>query len=188
MLVDYIFSIALSVIVFVSVVAVAYSFYRQQLSVEASNELRQVALQISDAVLKTYNAAKQSTVSPTNGTVTVLSQTQLDLPSKVAQRNYKVTLQATTSEIPVISSILEDGKNITFVKQASGITIVAQTTEDPVISQKIILPNINAFVQGVFHNSGNATLTYYRYNFNGTIYDSVSLGDSNLILQITSVS
>lgn len=187
-IVDYIFSIALSVVVFVSVVAVSYSIYRQQLSTETTNELRQVVLQTSDSILKMYDAAKLSTANPSNGTVVMLSQIQLQLPNQVAQRNYKLILQSTTSQVPVITSITAGGDNVTFVRQTSGTIIVAETVDNPVVTQQIVLPNVGAFAEGVFTSGGNATLTYYRYNFNGTSYDTVLLGGPSLILHVTSVS
>lgn len=186
-LTEYVLTIALSVLVFISIVALAYTFYRQTLESEIRAELRQVALQTSDSIVKLYSAAKFSGASPSNGTSILLSELDLNLPQRVAQRNYKLSLQALPSAIPVVTSILIDGKNISFAREISGAKIVAKTTEDPFIAQDVILPNIDVITQGSFESGGNATLRYYRYNFNGTLLDTVALGPSGILIRITSV-
>jgi hypothetical protein len=66
--------------------------------------------------------------------------------------------------------------------------IIAETTQDPIVSVEYDVPSIDADLQGRTLDPQNATMRYYRYNPNGTITDVIVLGESSLIGQITALS
>lgn len=185
---EYVLSVILGVLVFMSVVALFLGFYNNLIENEIRDELKQVVFQTSDSVLRLYDAGKSSKAAPTNNTVLLISELDLNLPVKVAKRNYEMTLQPTPTTSSVVSTITVGNRNVSFVRKISGAKLVARTTEDPIVKVEYGLPNLDASVQGSIFARGNATLRFYRYNSNSTIYDTIVLGDSYIIIRVTSVT
>lgn len=186
--VSYTITILLSLIVVVAVSGIIYTFYNNSLNQDAQKSLNEATLIISNGILKIYQQGKQSTSSPANSTSILIASLNLNLPSKISNKNYEIDLLRIN---PIFTSIVNftiSGTNVTPSIQSSGAKIIAKTTEKPTISVSKDIPNIDANVQGSVVDGRNATLKYYRYNFNGAISDKIILGEQGIIIDITQIS
>lgn len=187
-LLEYVLTIFFSLIVLLAVSAIIYTFYRNALTQDATKSLNQVALQVSDSILKIYQQGKQSTASPPNASVVLIASVDLNLPTKISGKNYEIDLIPIN---PLFSSVINftvNNKNILYTIQPGGAKIIVKTTEDPIIMITKDLPNIDVNFQGTTKDGLNATLNYYRYNYNGTVYDKILLGNQPFIIDITRIS
>jgi len=187
-IIEYTLTILFSVIVLIAVSAIIYSFYTNAQTQDTQKSLNEAVLAVSNTILKAYQQGKQSTASPANSTSILIASVNLNLPTKISNRNYEIDLLRIN---PIFTSIINftvGGVNVTPVIQTSGAKIVAKTTENPVISVTKDLPNIDVNVQGSVYNGLNSTIRYYRYNYNGTVYDKIILGDQGIIIDISQIS
>jgi len=187
-LIEYTLTVLFSVIILISVAAIAYTFYNNALKQDMKKSMDEVALQLSNAILKIYQQGKQSTASPANSTSILIASVNLNLPAKISNRNYEVDL---IRENPLFTSVINftvGSVNVTPSILTSGAKIVVKTIDDPKIVSSKDLPNIDVNVQGTVFNGINATLKYYRYNYNGTSYDKIVLGEQGIIIDITEIS
>jgi len=184
--IEYILTILLGVIFLVIISSLIYVFYTTSLKQEIRESLKQIALQVSHNILEAYEAGKTLKAQPSNYTSILLNEMDLNLPSSVSRRNYEIFL---VSANPVWSTInfTVENQSISPIIETPGAKIVAQTTQDPIVSVEHALPNIDVSVQGKSEN-GRGELRYYRYNLNGTIYDTVILGEAEILIAITSIS
>lgn len=187
-LVSYVFAILLAIVVIAGVTLLAYSLYNQILQDQIKRDLTQVAAQASSKITEIYSVSKASKSSPQNSSATLLGELQLNLPQQVADRNYKLTLLSASQVMTLLGNVTLDGENVTAQSTAPTGKIIAETTQDPLVEIEYNLPAIDIDIQGSEGNPANATLRYYRYNPNGTIIDTIVLGDFSLIGQVTVVS
>lgn len=187
-LLSYVFAVLLAVIVIAGVSVLAYNFYRTLLQDEIKRELTQSAAQTSAKITEIYSISKQSKASPANSTGILLASNQLNLPDKVSTRSYAITLLSANQVASQITNATLDGLNTSLIKTPQTGKIIAQTTEDPFVTVEYDIPSIDVDVQGKSLNPRNATLRYYRYNPNGTVIDSILMGDYSLLGQVSVVS
>lgn len=185
---EYILTFLFGLIILAAVSTIIYSLYSNALSQDMTNSMNEVSLEVSDAILKLYQQGQQSTASPANSTSILIATLNLNLPSKISNRNYEVDLFPITPLFGVFTNITLSGRNFTYVIQTSGAKIVVQSTENPKIAVTKDLPNINLNIQGTITDGVNATLNYYRYNINGTVYDKIVLGGQPIIIDINKIS
>jgi len=187
-IIEYALSVLFSVIILIAVAGIIYSFYKNAQLRDAQRSLDEVALQVSNSILKIYQQGKQSPSSPANSTSILIASVNLNLPTKISNQNYEIDLLRIN---PIFTSLINftvNGINVTPSIQTSGAKIVAKTLESPEISVTKDLPNIDVNVQGSVFNGRNGTLKYYRYNYNGTLYDKIVLGEQGIIIDITQIS
>lgn len=187
-LIDFVLSILFSVIILVVVAALAYSFYRNALTQDVTKSLNEVTLQISDAILKVYQQGKQSTASPTSGTSVLLATVNLNLPAKISSRNYEIDFVPINPLYASLTNVSIGGLNESYILKTDGAKIVARTTDDPIITVTKDLPNVDINIQGNAVDGINASLQYYRYNSGGTVYDKITLGNQQIIIDISHIS
>ncbi|MBS3052825.1 MAG: hypothetical protein J4428_05650 [Candidatus Aenigmarchaeota archaeon] len=72
-------------------------------------------------------------------------------------------------------------------EKISGSRIVVKTTQSPIVAYDFQISNIPVPVQGIFRSGENSTLKYIRYNYNGTVNDTIVLGESNLIIGVVKI-
>jgi hypothetical protein len=185
---EYILTIFFSLIVLLVVSSLIYAFYNSVLTQDITKSLNEINSEVSSAIYKVYQEGKVSTASPANSTSVLLATVNLNLPQKVTNRNYEVDLIPINPLFATIANVTSGGLNITTLIQGSGSKIVSKTTDDPKISISKDLANINANVQGTVLSGVNATLKYYRYNFNGIIYDKIILGEQGITIDINQMS
>jgi len=187
-LIEYTLTILFSIIILIAVSGIIYSFYSSSLRQDAQNSLNEVDLAVSNAILKIYQQGKSSSSAPSNSTSVLIASVNLNLPSKISNKNYEVDLVQLNPLFTSIINLTVNGANVTPSIQTSGAKIVAKTTENPQTVVAKDLPNIDVNVQGSAINGRNATLRYYRYNFNGTVRDKIILGEQGIIIDITKIS
>lgn len=187
-LIEYVLTILFSVIILIAISAITYSFYNSVVKQDVSRSLNEINLQIAGAISKIYQQGKASISSPSNSTSILLASVNLNLPTKISGRNYEIDLLPMNPIFATISNVTSQGMNVTILIQSSGARIVAKTTDDPKIVVSKDITNIDVNMQGSVVNGRNSTLKYYRYNFNGTIYDKIVLGGQGIIIDITQMS
>lgn len=187
-LAGYVFAILLAVIVIAGVSALAYSFYRTLLEDEVKRELTQAAAQASSKITEIYSLSKASKASPQNSTAILLADANLNLPATVASKKYQLTLLSANQVASLILNVTVNNQNASTTKLPQTGKIVAETTEDPFVKIDYEIPSIDVDLQGRSDSPTNATLRYYRYNPNGTVIDTILLGDYTLVGQVTIIS
>lgn len=187
-LIEYVLTILFSVVILVSITFLVYSFYSNAIRADVEKELTELSIQIDDSIVKLYKGAKDSKAQPSNSSSILISDTDLNLPNQVSRRNYEIFL---VSSNPIWANIINftvGNRTISNVMKTSGAKIVARTTQNPYVTVEYDIPNIDVSVQGKSVNGDESKLRYYRYNFNGTVYDKIVLGSSDILVDITNIS
>lgn len=187
-LIEHVFTILLGVILLTSIVALVYSFYMNSIKTEIRESLKQIAIYTSDNIINIYKTAKASDAQPSNQTSVLIKEIDLNLPAEVSKRNYEVFLISSSSLWLSITNFTVDEQNVSSIVETSGPKVVAQTTQDPKITVEQSISNIDIALQGRSENGKEGKLRYYRYNINGTIYDSIVLGEADVLIRITASS
>jgi len=186
--IEYIFTVLFSVFVIAAIIALVYSFYYASIRSEIQEELKQMAVQAADNVVKLYETAQSSEAVPSNYTSVMISEVDLRLPDSVSKRNYQMLLASSNTLWSSISSFEIGGQNATGIEETGGAKIVVQTLQSPIITVEQDIPNIDIAVMGKSENGQDSKLRYYRHNVNGTIYDTIVLGNSTMLVAMTSTS
>jgi len=187
-LIGYVITILLTVIILTSITMLMYVFYNNTVKTEIEQSLRQLAIQTSDSIVRIYERVKDVSAQPGNYTTTLLHESELNFPTAVSNKNYEIILVTANPIWSNIKNITIGNTSITPVLKTSGAKVIAQTTQDPIVSVEIDIPNINVVVEGRSENGRGGKLKYYRHNINGTIYDIITLGEPGIIVSITNVS
>lgn len=184
--IEYTLVIALGAVLLSIAAYMAYSFYNTALENSVRNELKQVAIQTSESVLKLYEIGKNSKINPPlNATVLIATET-IPLPSDLAGKNYKITLVPSSTLWAAINNITVNQVTMPYTT-ATNANVQAESTQYPLVSVTQDMPNLDIYVQGSSRIT-NSTLAYYRYNINGNISDVIMLGTSNVFIQVQEVS
>jgi hypothetical protein len=186
-LIEYLFTILFSVIIIASITAIVYTFYLKSITAESRESMRQLAIEVSNKVVDVYNTAKNIKNIPENSTSVMIFETDLKFPPKISRRNYEVVIISGSITWSGIRSINIGGKEANPLISTPGAKVIVSMTQDPKESIEHDIPNVDVIVQGRSENGINSTLRYYRYNLNGTLYDTVILGGSDIIVNIDSI-
>lgn len=165
-----------------------YSYYNSMLRRNIDVSLKQIAVDTSAQIIRLYDASKSSNSRPVNGTRLVISEVDLNYVSKISGKNYEVQLVTSPGIWTQIKSLKID--NITVAskdEKISGSKVIVKTTQSPVVAYDFQIPNIPIPIQGVFRSGENSTLRFVRFNYNGTVNDTIILGESNVIIGLTKV-
>ena len=186
--IGYMLTVLFSIIVLAVISALIYNFYQSALDVEINSELTQIAIKVKDSVIKIYDIGKNSKVQPSNYSSILISELDLNLPRNVGNLNYEVSLVTAAPLFTYLTKTVQNDTNVSGVKQTSVARIIAKTIQDPIVNVEFDLPNIDLSVQGKVRNGVDDVLRYYRHNENVTVYDTVILGQFEIILRLTKVS
>lgn len=168
---------------------VIYGYYNRVIETNVKASLKQVAIQTANGIIYLYDLAKESNASPKNSSSIVISDMSLNLPTKVSGKNYEIELVSSPGIWSLITNITIDGRNATIRKETgSGAKIIAKTIQRPFLSYEYELPNIPIHLQGKFKSGRNDTLRLVRYNYNDSVNDMIVLGESEIIIGITSIT
>lgn len=186
--VGYMMTVLFSVLVLASISALIYTFYRAALEKEATSELTQIAIQVKDSLVKVYDIGKNSNVRPGNFSSVLLTELDLNLPDNVANLNYEVNLITANPLYAYVTQVAIDDVNVSAVRNNPVAKIIAVTTQDPIVKVEFDIPNIDFTVQGKSRNGLDDMLRLYKHNENSTVYNTVILGQPDIIIRVTSVS
>lgn len=184
---EYLMTVIFSMLVLVAVSTMIRTFYTNALKTNIAQSLNQLALQVSNEIVKYHQYAKEIKTQPTVNSSVLLYETTLNLPRSISNRNYEIILATSNPFWISITVSNVSGVNMTPLTRTSGAKIVARTTQDPIVSVERDIPNIDMDVEGIVQNGINATLRYYKFNSMNTVYNTVILGESDIITKITSV-
>ena len=186
--VTYALIILSSFVVLIFFTTLIYDYYDRVLKINIQVSLKQVAAQTADNILYLYDQAKESDASPTNSTSITLSNIDLNYPNQVVDRNFEVELLSSPGIWNVITNLTIDNVNATIRKESiSGTKIIAKTTQKPLVSYEYDVANVPIKLQGKYRSGGNDTLRLVRYNYADSLEDVIILGNSSIIIEITSI-
>lgn len=186
--VDYSFILLSSFIVMTLFTMLIYGYYNHELKTNIEVSLKQIAAQTSESILDLYNRAKESDANPKNSSSVILSSIDLKYPNQISGKNFEVELISSPGIWNQITNITVNSANATIVKEtSSGAKIIVKTKQRPVVSYEYNVPNVPIRLQGKYASGGNDTLSLVRYNYNGTVEDVIVLGNSTIIIGITSI-
>jgi len=186
--VTYSLIILSSFIVLTFFITLMYDYYDRVLETNIQVSLKQIAVRTADNILYLYDQAKESDASPANSTSITLSSIDLNYPDQVVDRNFEVELVPSPGIWNVITNLTIDGLNATILKEfTSGSKVIAKTTQRPILSYEYDVANVPIKLQGKFRSGGNDTLRLVRYNYNDALEDIIILGNSSIIIGITSI-
>jgi len=187
-LLEYLMTVIFSMLVLVAVSTMVRTFYTNALKTNIAQSLDQLASQVSNEIVKYHQFAKDVKTQPKVNSSVLLYETTLKLPATISNRNYEILLLTSSPSWISITSSNISGVNMTPITRTSGAKVVARTTQDPVVSVEKDIPNIDMDVEGLVQNGVSATLRYYKFNSQNTIYNMVVFGEPGIITKITSVT
>jgi hypothetical protein len=186
--VSYTFTILFGFTILILFSSLIYSFYDQVLKTSITASLKQISIQTIDGIIQLYNLGKEFKTNPANSTSIIISNISLNYPEKVGDKNYEVELLSSPGIWNSITNFTISGENVTIVKETeSSSKIIARTTQRPFVTYEQDLPNMPIILQGKFRSDENDILRLVRYNYNGTIEDRIILGESDIIVGISSI-
>jgi hypothetical protein len=187
--IDYSLILLSSFVVMTLFTILIYGYYNDVLKTNIQVSLKQIAAQTSDSILNLYDQVKESDTNPKNSSSVILSSIDLKYPNQVSGRNFEVELVSSPGIWNQITNITVNDVNATIVKEtSSGAKIIAKTRQSPIVSYEYDVPNVPIKLQGKYTSGDNDTLSLVRYNYNGTIEDVIILGNSTIIVGITSIN
>lgn len=187
--VDYSLIVLSSFVVMTLFTTLIYGYYNNVLKTNIQVSLKQISAQTSDSILYLYDQARESNANPTNSSSVILSSVDLNYPNQITGRNFEVEPISSPGIWNQITNITINDVNATIVKESySGAKIIAKTKQNPIVSYEYNVPNVPIKMQGKYTSGGNDTLSLVRYNYNGTIEDIIILGNSSIIIGITSIN
>jgi hypothetical protein len=130
---------------------------------------------------------KDSKAEPSNSSSVLIGETDLKLPAQVSGKNYEIYLVSSNIVWTNIINFTINNQNISTLTRPAKAKVLARTTQDPFVTSEKDIPNVDISVQGKSTNGDNTKLRYYRYNFNGTVYDKIVLGSSNILVDVTNI-
>ncbi len=165
-----------------------YRYYDNVLKANISAGLRQIAIETTAQITKVYEMGKNTEFNPANSSTLVIADINLKYPEKISGKNYEILLVSSPGIWTQLKSFQIDNVTVTPKREIiSGSKVLVRTTQKPVVSDELHIPNIPISIQGGYRSGENATLKYVRYNYNGSINDTIVLGESSIILGITKV-
>jgi hypothetical protein len=186
--VSYTFTILFGFTILILFSSLIYSFYDQVLKTSITASLKQISIQTIDGIIQLYNLGKEFNTNPSNSTSIIISNISLNYPEKVGDKNYEVELLSSPGIWNSITNFTIDEENATIIKETeSSSKIIVKTTQRPFVTYEQDLPNIPIILQGKFRSGENDVLRLVRYNYNGTIEDRIILGESDIIVGISSI-
>lgn len=185
--VEFVITIALSVLLLTVVGSLLFSYYSTTLQENIRRELRDVGLLVSNSILRLYESSKNSKLFPNLNQSILLSSLKLELPERVSNRRYEVVIVSKLGIWGILESLEIDNQSVITIYEPGKVLILARTLENPEIEVKVEVPNIEAYLQGRTQG-GETYLYYYRHNFNSTIYDRILLGQQDFWVEIEEVS
>jgi len=166
-----------------------YGYYDQVLRSNIKASLKQIAIQTALSITKLYNLGEESDVTPDNSSSIIISDIDLNYPTKVSGKNFEVELTSSPGIWNIVTNLTIGGENVTIRKETtSGAKIIAKTTQRPYLSYEHDVPNVPIILQGKFRSGQNDTLRLVRYNYNGVVNDTIVLGEADIIIGITSIT
>lgn len=187
-LISYVLATLIAVVIIAAIAALGFNFFDAISEDQIRRDLSQIATQASSRITEIYAVSKASSNSPDNSTAVLLAESQLNLPSQVSTRDYKITLLSPGQVATIVSNVSQGSGNASSQNQPQTGMVVLETTEEPIITVEHPLPSIDVDLQGFSGDPENATLRYYRYNPNGTVIDVIVVGEFSLITQAIGVS
>ena len=186
--VTYTFTILFSFIMLGVFSSLIYDYYNQIMKSNIESGLKQICIQTFIGIVNLYNQGMKNDFIPENSSSVVISQISLNYPDSVSGKNFEVYLMSSSGIWNTVKNVTIDGKTVNIKQEIdSGAKIIAKTIEKPYVSYEYNLPNIPIILQGKFRSGDNDTLSLVRYNDNGTIEDSIILGNSDLLVRIKSM-
>jgi hypothetical protein len=186
--ISYALTILSGFIVLTLLVSLIHGYYNRMMESNIRAVLRQIAAQTASSVVYLYNQGKESNANPPNSSSITLSYMDLNYPDRIGGKNFEVELLSSPGIWNVIANFTINGVATIRKESTSGAKVIAKTTQKPIISYEYDIPNIPILLQGKFRSGGNDTLRLVRYNYNGSLQDVIILGESDIIIGITSIS
>lgn len=187
-LLSYLFAVFLGIFAIAAVAALLYNFYASTLDAEIQEDLNQISLQVSGQVVRLYEVYQFSQSSPTNYSSELIGRVDLNLPTDISSRSYRVYFVSASPLWSTVTNLTTSGRNISAIQENPGAKIVAETTQDPVIRVERDMPNLDVNLQGMTFNGQHGNLYYYRYNIDGALYDTIILGNNTMLITADTVN
>ena len=187
--ITYSITVLLGFLVLTSFSLLIYGYYDQVSKTNMEVSLKQVCIQTLTGIIDLYNKGKDSDVIPENSSSIILSEIDLNYPDKISGKNFEVELISSPGIWNTISNLSIDGENVKIRKEtSSGFKIIARATQRPFVEYEYDVPNIPIVLQGKFTPGENDILRIVRYNYNGQIQEVIILGESDLIIGISTIN
>ena len=187
--VEYAFIIMFGFIVLSLLTSMIYHYYNRTLERNINTGLKQTALQTSEAILKLYDTGQDVKAEPENASTVIVASMDINYPNKIGGRNFEVDLISSPGIWVQVINLTIDSEDANIMREtSSGAKILVKTTQEPFLSYEYPLSNIPIEIQGKYTAGSNDTLSYIRYNYNGTENDVILLGDFNFIVDVDTIN
>lgn len=176
--------VAVGVVLLIFISALVWYIYTESVKQAVRTELRQVSQTLGNEIIKLYSL-KSSQASPQPNGSLLLGSASVQLPQKVGGRAYSLTLyEPSPVWIYLTNFTAVEGSPPSKETRPYG-RIVARTQE-PSLEVEYLLYNLEIKMQGSV-DGGKAVLEYYRYNYNSTTEDKITLGQPKILIAIEGI-
>ncbi len=187
--VAYTFVILFGFVILSLFAGLIYGYYDRVLKINIEAGLRQIAIETTGQITKIYDLAKDSDAVPANSSLIIIADLDLKYPNKISGKNYEIQLISSPGIWTQIQTFTINNESVTIRKETiSGSKVIARTTQTPVVTFELPIPNIPIHIEGGYRSGENATLKYVRYNYNGSVNDTIVFGESGIILGVTKIN
>jgi len=184
--IEYTFLIMFGFTVLTLLTTMIYHYYNKNIDLNIKNGMKQVAMQTSDGIMKLYLTGEDIHAEPDNASAIIITSIDMNYPDHIAGKNYEVDLVGSPGIWNQAINLTIDSANATIRKEtSSGQKIIVRITQQPYDTYEYDLPNIPVTVQGKYRSGMNDTLSYVRYNYLGTEYNTIVLGEFDYVLGMT---
>ncbi len=173
--------IALGIVLLIFLSTLVWFIYTESVKQAIKNELRQVSQILGDEIIRLYSL--KSSLQPEPNSSILLGTSSLQLPDKAGGRSYSLTLYEMSPAWIYVTNFTAGESSIPAKETRPYARIVARAGE---IEAEYFLYNLEIKMQGS-DDGGAAILEYYRYNFNGTVEDKITLGQPKILIAIEGI-
>ncbi len=179
--------VALTIMVLSLIALTILLLYNESIKQTASTQLSQVNQQIGDEIFKLYQTGKKSNINPEPNRSVLLGRTELFIPPKISGRKYFIRLEEIPPSWIYISNFTVSNTPANTTEERPFARVISRTV-DPGVEVFTPVRNLEIGLQGLVEGGRQPIyLEYYRYNFENTIYDKITLGSPGVLISVEGI-
>lgn len=158
--------------------------YNESIKQSISTQLSQVNQQIADEIFKLYQSGKKTTLKPEPNRSALLGRTELYIPQKISGRKYYIRLEEMPPSWIYVTNFSVSNTTTNATEERPYARVISRTV-DPGVEVFMPIRNLEIELQGLAEGDRQPLyLEYYRYNFENTIYDKITLGSPRVLISV----
>ena len=187
--IEYTFITLFGFILLTVISTVLYDFYDNSRDSNTIFALKEIALQTSNGITKLYETSIDSNAEPMVNESIIVATINMEYPSKILDRDYEILLISSPGIYVDISEVIvdEEEEEVTL-ETSSHPKVLVRTTDGSDIEYEQVVNNIPIEIEGSYTPGDNSTLSYIKYNDNGSEEEIITFDNTQLLIGVDSVS